>query len=104
MAEIYNRGSRCAYFSGSALQMMRTENFFLTPLLTMPCSACFIVLLFFGFCMEFQIMCRKRFPVVSNWYGTFVCTIFFQYYIMFVYPDRRRSRTDLRTSDGSSLT
>ena len=53
MGEIYNNGSHCAYLSGSALEVVRTDtHFFSAPRFAMPSIACFIVLLIFGFLYE----------------------------------------------------
>ena len=34
----------------------------------MPCIACFIVLLVWGFCVDFHLWCKKGFLVVAVWF------------------------------------
>ena len=67
MEEIYNNGSHCAYLSGSALEVVRTDKHFFDSTL---CHAlhCLIVLLFLGFCVDFHICCKKSFLVVAVWF------------------------------------
>ena len=65
MGEIYNNGSRCAYLSGSALEVVRTDTHFFDSTLCIALHSLLYCLAVFGFCVDFHLWCKKRFLVVA---------------------------------------